>query len=224
MTTSITLSLVVVLVSLLIFLWRRLRLYVRQDFVRRFLFAPSIFVKLKERHPHLSAKDRQLVAQGLRSYFLACSRAGDKPLAIPSKVAADLWLEFMVDKQRYHEFCDKAFGQFIHQTPAIVLGSNPDNNTALGLCWYFCCIEANIDPRKPTRLPLLFALDAKLKITDGNHYEANRVNRINGDGDDGPSAIYYGAAFAMGGFPGSSEGWDGNDGGDSDGGGDGGGD
>lgn len=37
-------------------------------------------------------------------------------------------------------------------------------------CWHWRCREENIDSRQPSRLPLLFALDAKFGIADGYVY------------------------------------------------------
>jgi hypothetical protein len=36
--------------------------------------------------------------------------------------------------------------------------------------WWFACLEENINSRKATRLPLLFALDRKLGIANGFVY------------------------------------------------------
>ena len=36
--------------------------------------------------------------------------------------------------------------------------------------WWYACKDETINPVKPTRLPLLFALDAKLNLADGFHY------------------------------------------------------
>ena len=42
---------------------------------------------------------------------------------------------------------------------AEVLGKDPKRNDGLRRTWYWACKEESIDPRKPSRLPLLFALD-----------------------------------------------------------------
>jgi hypothetical protein len=58
----------------------------------------------------------------------------------------------------------------MHHTPAVVLGSNTQSNEGLRRCWWFACVEENIDPKKPLRVPLLFAIDGKLNIPDGFTY------------------------------------------------------
>ena len=53
--------------------------------------------------------------------------------------------------------------------------------------WWYCCLEENINPRKATRLPLLFALDRKLGIADGFVYDLDcRRHRARG-GESGGS-------------------------------------
>lgn len=49
-------------------------------------------------------------------------------------------------------------------------------------------------PRNPSRLPLLFALDAKLKIENGFHYEPD-CKKVRNRGDHG-SAVYCGGEFS----------------------------
>jgi len=89
-----------------------------------------------------------------------------------------------------------------------VLGTAQQNNAGLRRCWWFACREENINPRDPTRLPLLFALDSKLKVTDGFHYVAdcNSVRRKSSGSDSG-GAVYCGGDFSSTSFDGGTEGF-----------------
>ena len=51
-----------------------------------------------------------------------------------------------------------------------MLLENRTGNAGLLRTWGLTCHEENIDPRRPTRLPLLFALDAKFNIAGGLRY------------------------------------------------------
>lgn len=103
-----------------------------------------------------------------------------------------------------------------------------NTNAGLRRVWWQCCKEENIDARKPSRLPLLFALDAKLGIAGGFFYAADcAALRAVGRGD-----LYCGGDFSDTSFDGGTSGFgnaaaDGGisdgDGGSSDGGGCGGG-
>lgn len=169
---------VVVTLVLILVLWRRqkaLRALRRDAYIRSFTLPPRLFEPLRTQHPHLSLKDCQLVAQGLRQFFLAYLKSGQRYVSMPSQVVDDLWHEFILHTRDYQAFCDKAFGQFLHHTPAAVLGQNAEQKSDNGLrrVWRLACLEENINPAQPSRLPLLFALDAKLKIARGFHYVAD---------------------------------------------------
>jgi hypothetical protein len=108
----------------------------------------------------------------------------------------------------------------MHHTPAEVLGRDPKRNDGLRRTWYWACKEESIDPRKPSRLPLLFALDKKFGIAGGFSYvpDCSDINRQSG------SDAFCGTSFG-GGDGGSAAGdCDGFGGCESSGGGDGGGD
>ena len=92
---------------------------------------------------------------------------------MPSQVADDLWHEFILYTLKYENFCKQAFGRFLHHAPADVLTNKGKSNHSLRRVWNETCREEIINPRKPTRLPLLFALDAKLNIKDGFTYIAD---------------------------------------------------
>jgi len=167
------------------------RLEMRRDrFIRRYTLPDGLFHKLRKRHPQLDLKDCQLVAQGLRQFFLAHLNSDRKFVSMPSQVADDLWHEFILYTKEYQQFCRRAFGRFLHHTPAVVLTKGQQGNAGLRRCWFHACREENINPRQPTRLPLLFALDQKLNLPNGFAYSAKcrSVRRQVGD-----AAIYCGA-------------------------------
>lgn len=143
----------------------------REQHVRTFMFPRGVFEKFAKARPGLEAKEQQLVARALRQFFLAYLKSGCKRVAMPSQVADDLWHEFILFTRDYKLFCDLAFGQFLHHTPAVKLGAVKSDNEGLRRVWWYCCIEENINPRKATRMPLLFALDRKLGIAGGFVYQ-----------------------------------------------------
>lgn len=192
----------------------------REAHVRHFELPKGLFEKLRARHPQLSLKDCQLVANGLRQFFLAHLKSGRKFVAMPSQVVDDLWHEFILCTKSYDSFCRQGFGRFLHHTPAVVLTDDRLKNEGLRRCWWFACREENIDPRAPSRLPLLFALDAKLNIADGFSYVPDCGGVRRAGADNSGSTPHCGSDFCSDGVDGSTDGF--GDGG-SDGGGDGGG-
>jgi hypothetical protein len=205
---------------------RRLR---RAEFIRRYPWPRGLLDRLAAHHPGFTRKETALVSEGLRQFFLAYLNSGRREVAMPSQVADDLWHEFILHTRDYGRFCDRAFGRFLHHTPTLVLreGARRDNS-ALRRVWWQCCRDENIDPNRPTRLPLLFALDSKLRIANGFVYAPDcAALRRNGDrgtqcGGDFSSSSFDGSTDGFGDSGRCSDGG-GSDSGGSDGGGDGGG-
>lgn len=142
----------------------------RESHIRAYMFPRGLFEKLLMARPGLPVKDQQLVARALRQFFLAYLKSGCRRVAMPSQVVDDLWHEFILYTRDYKLFCDLAFGRFLHHTPAVRLSSVKTDNEGLRRVWWFACLEENINPRRATRLPLLFAIDRKLGIADGFVY------------------------------------------------------
>jgi hypothetical protein len=213
-------------------LWRTRQRARRAEFVRHYAFPQGLVARLLKAYPTLRARDAHLVAQGLRQFFLAYQSGGYRFVSMPSQVADAFWHEFILHTRHYDAFCRQAFGRFLHHTPAVELSQHRQNNTGLRRVWWHCCKQENIPPARPSRLPLLFALDAKFNIADGFRYSpdcsALRNNNQAGtvqcgadfssDGAGGDS----GSGFSFDALDGSGEGG-GTDGGSGDGSGDGGG-
>lgn len=171
----------------------RLRLR-RESHIRGYMFPRGLFEKLTKLHPTLDVKQQQMVARALRQFFLAYLKSGCKRVAMPSQVVDDLWHEFILFTRDYADFCQRAFGQFLHHTPAVKMGGERTDNEGLRRVWWYCCVEENINPRKPTRLPLLFALDKKLGIATGfvYHLDCGRAPReTQAAGDSGGQCATY---------------------------------
>ncbi|WP_342618425.1 hypothetical protein [Rhodoferax sp. GW822-FHT02A01] len=188
----------------------------RERWIREAPLPQFLKRKLRQTYPHLSGKDADLVERGLRQFFLACHRSRRQFVAMPSKVVDVLWHEFILHTQAYQRWCDIALGHFLHHTPAEVLGPRSDRNDGLRRAWFWACKEESINPRKPSRLPLLFALDAKCGIEGGFQYvpdckDIGRKSDANGDG----SGSYCATDFSDGSSSGDSDGFGGMDSSDS---------
>jgi hypothetical protein len=188
----------------------------RRQFVRESALPRFIAGKLREKYPHLTVGDTDLVMRGLRQFFITYLRSGKQFVAMPSQVVDAAWHEFILHTRAYESWCDVAFGKLLHHSPAEVLGKSGARNDGLRRAWYWACKEESINPRAPTRLPLLFALDKKLNIPGGFTYvpDCKDINSKSG------SDSYCGSDFGdSGGGSGDSGGFGGSDS-SSDGGGD----
>jgi hypothetical protein len=185
MFTPLLIVLVVMLVATSLVMWSRAKKAARVDYIRTFFLPKGLYAKLLKHHPHLSEKDCQLVGRALRQFFITYAKSDHRAVAMPSQVTDDLWHEFILYTRDYDEFCKKSFGRFFHHTPAIVIKASGGNEAGLRRCWWHACAEENINPRKPQRLPILFAIDKKLNIVNGFFYspDCKALGRTNsGDG------------------------------------------
>jgi hypothetical protein len=217
-----TLALLVALVSCAVayYSWVRARRLQRAELIRTYRWPRGLLGKLEQKYPGTSRKNVALVSRGLRQFFIAHLMSGNKYVSMPSQIADDLWHEFILYTRDYKEFCSRAFGSFLHHTPAAVLDpAQRASNEGLRRVWWYTCKYENIDPRNPTRLPLLFALDDKIGVPNGFRYEADcRRSR-----DLGVPGVYCGGEFSSSGVDGGTEGFgDSSSGGDGSGGGGGG--
>jgi hypothetical protein len=181
------------------FVWRGQLALKRAEFIRTYPLPKGLFEKLMQKHPTLASKDCSLVARGLRHFFLAYLGSGRQPVSMPSQVVDDLWHEFILHTREYQRFCSRAFGGFFHHTPAVAMGKVESADVGLRRVWWRCCKEEHINPRKPLRLPLLFALDAKLAIAGGFVYMADcaSVRRVAGAPSE-QGAAYCGGELGSG--------------------------
>lgn len=178
----------------------------RERFVREAALPQYLKRKLRDAYPHLAQKDAELVEQGLRQFFLSCLRSKRQFVAMPSRAVDVLWHEFILHTRAYQDWCQSALGFFLHHTPAEALGRRAKHNDGLRRAWYWACKQENIDPRLPGRLPLLFALDAKLGIANGFFYlpDCSDIARKNEAGGSGGST-YCGTDFMDASYDGSSD-------------------
>ena len=197
------------LAVILLAVWMRWR---REKFIREAPLPQFLKRKLRETYPHLAVRDVELVERGLRQFFLACARSQRKFVAMPSQVVDAMWHEFILHTRAYRDWCQLSLGWFLHHTPALALGTQAPNNDGLRRAWYWACRDEAINPQAPSRLPLLFALDAKLGIANGFHYvpDCRDIARKSAAGGDG-GGTYCGTSFSDGSYSGDADGFGGVD-------------
>jgi hypothetical protein len=142
----------------------------QESFITTYEFPPALLKKVHQAYPHIHSKDSTLILTGLREFFLICLDAEMKPVSMPSQVVDVAWHEFILSTQAYEEFCQNAFGRFLHHMPAEAMQGTEYASEGIKRIWALTCKREGIDPKAPTQLPLLFALDAKLDIGDGYKY------------------------------------------------------
>lgn len=141
----------------------------REGFISKYIFPDKLNKKLIEKYPHLTKEQTVRVIAGLREYFYLCNNAGDM-VAMPSQAVDEVWHEFILFTKQYEEFCNNAFGRFLHHTPAEAMSSPVSAQEGIERAWSLSCAREDISPVSADKLPILFALDVELDIPDGFKY------------------------------------------------------
>ncbi|WP_346288337.1 hypothetical protein, partial [Zoogloea sp.] len=204
-------------------IWRSRRQGARARFLARFRFPSGLARKVRERYPHLSEAQAEMVVRELRNFFRVALAARGRMVSMPSQAVDVAWHEFILFTKGYRLFCRQGLGRFLDHTPAEYMATPQVAQRGLRRTWLQACRLEGIDPRKPARLPMLFALDGLLLIPDGFRYALNCMGPDGTRSGDAYCATDIGCGGSGGGCMGDSDGGgESGDGGGGDGGGDGG--
>jgi hypothetical protein len=168
----------------------------RSAFIAGFDYPRLLDRRLAQRRPGFDAGQRQEVLAGLAQWFEVCRLAGRRPVSMPSQAVDDAWHEFILFTRNYQAFCRQALGRFLHHVPAEAMASPTQGSAGIRRAWRLACRLEGINPRKPDRLPQLFALDAALHLPDGFRY---RLDCLAGGGNGSYCASHIGCSSGCGG-------------------------
>ena len=215
------------IVALLFFayFWKKEQAKKQLRFIENYKFSPVLIKRVKAKHDYLSDADMKKVVEATRDYFYICNQAKGKMVAMPSEIVDVLWHEFLLFTREYQDFCKKGIGRFLHHTPTEVMKSPTSAQEGIKRAWRLACAKEGINPKYPSKLPLLFAIDKSLNIKGGFSYQLNCKSgspmASNSSSCGGYCATDIGCASGCAGDSGSSSDDSGGffGGGDSDGGG-----
>lgn len=142
----------------------------QECFIATYEFPPTLSKKIHSTYPHIASQDIPLVLTGLRDFFLLCHIGEMDTLSLPSQIVDVAWHEFILSTRIYEEFCQQAYGHFLHHTPAESMQGTEYASEGIKRTWALACKREDINPKTPDKLPLLFSLDANLGISDGYQY------------------------------------------------------
>lgn len=80
-------------------------------------FPPHVERRVMRRYPQLGEADWAEVERGLREWFICSAWRGRTVLGMPSRVVDEAWHEFILDSIAYTQFCNAAFGGYLHHMP-----------------------------------------------------------------------------------------------------------
>jgi hypothetical protein len=194
--------------ALAVISWRRK--LARGRVVDETVFPRHLRPAVRKSYPALTDAQLADIERGLRQFFHCHLRARGF-VAMPSQAVDAMWHAYILDTRAYARFCQEAFGRFLHHSPAETLGHDAKRNDGLRRTWFHACKLEGIDPRAPTALPLLFALDMQLAIPGGFRYlpDCRQIDQTAGTG------AHCGTSFGDGSASGDASGFGGEAGGSS---------
>jgi hypothetical protein len=149
------------------------RLGRRQLYVATYDFPAGLDHEFRRRYPKVHSLD-----SGFRAFrqWLRLQVVAKETLAMPSLAVDQLWHEFILHTVAYDEFCARAYGRKLHHHPEAAMSDGPveeANGRAMAYTFALACTDENIRPHEPDRLPLLFSVDAILRVRDGRRWKLN---------------------------------------------------
>jgi hypothetical protein len=143
----------------------------RRAFIESYEFPAALRAKLGERFD--TEYEIEVALEGLREWYLACLDAPGESLGMPSRVVDVAWHEMILMTRTYHAFCERAFGFYLHHSPESVM----DEPLQHGLARTLAVVEAQ-SVGAAGGVPLLFAIDGRLRREDGFVWEEADLGRL----------------------------------------------
>lgn len=159
----------------------------RERYINGYRFPAPVLQQLVVRHPSMGEQQAALIAEGLRRFCRIHLQVPKRNLVMPSRAVDTLWHAFILDTHAYHVFCRHAFGRYFHHIPegAVPLSATDNMRAARWRTWVHACRQDDIQPRNATRLPLLFAIDARVGWPDPLLHDPSTFAPLPGGGDGG---------------------------------------
>jgi len=148
------------------------RRFAHLSFVESYLFPAMVQARFAAEHPDFDAEERAQVFEGLRDYFAICAADPQRRAGMPSRIVDEAWHTFILFTREYTDFCQRAFGGYLHHAPSGSAG----NDEEIRHTWRLACARANIPVTNPVRLPRLFGIDRSLAIPGARYYALNETD------------------------------------------------
>lgn len=172
-----------------------------QQWIEQQTFPQHLRQKVSEAHTDLSDEQLDLVIAGLRQFFMVCAANRHynvlRQSRMPSRLVDAAWHAFILDSRPYTEFCEGAFGQYLHHVPDtqdVPSGTKEEayaneetedealsHRRGLWYTWFYACELEGIDPIQPTKCPLLFSIDQQCVVGNGFYFVLPSTPIVIGD-------------------------------------------
>ena len=153
-------------------LWDR-RSVRRIAVVDAFPFPSSVRQRFAFRHGDLTADQIQTAEAATRQWFRLAGPNPKAKLSMPSVVVDDMWHELVLHTREYADFCQEAFGRFLHHAPESAMSSPAAAANRSTDLLNKLRLARHDEGCGPQQLPLLFRVDQELAVAGGRRYLAD---------------------------------------------------
>src|SRR3954469_14018893 len=145
---------------------KRMRRSARRAYIEEYEFPAALHNKLVD---ELGSGERARIAlDGLRAWYLACLYADGELLGMPSRIVDVAWHEMILRTREYHEFCRRAFGEYLHHTPDSLLAVSMSQT-----------LPPPLRVGEEHDLPMvLFTADKDAEVDDGHVWSGADLHRM----------------------------------------------
>lgn len=171
----------------------------RAKFIAAYPFPAGLRFRVDQAFPAFSTEQTGMVLEGLRAWFQLNAANPRAKLGMPSKAVDTAWHEFILLTKNYADFCDKAFGKFLHHVPHDGNAKAEQDGLArtYGLGAGLLAGGAALGLAGGAGVAMLtgrdlFGLDQRLGMSGGNSYDATdfaalekRYQQMQSSGDGG---------------------------------------
>jgi hypothetical protein len=155
----------------------------RRLFIETYPFPRVLRFKLEQAYPHLSHEQTTMVLEGLRTWFRMINEHRRANFGMPSVAVDTAWHEFILLTQQYADFCQQAFGRFLHHAPTN--GDQKAKSDGLARTYGLGATAAlgvvglaGIAGATALSGRDLFSLDQQLGIPGGNEYSPEKLESL----------------------------------------------
>jgi hypothetical protein len=123
-------------------------------------------------HPDLTADGIRTAEAATRQWFRLAAAHPRALMSMPSVVVDEVWHEFVLHTREYADFCDAAFGRFLHHEPESAMSPGAaaaNRSAALATTLRLARADERAGPGED-RLPLIFRVDDELRVVGGKRY------------------------------------------------------
>lgn len=129
----------------------------------------ALFIKFKRLYPQYSDHEVLEIESGLRDFFKLCILDKEHIIFMPSKCVDDLWHQFILFTNEYHDYCNKVFGNYLHHHPSV----SKTDQVFCGSAAYSLAKSLDSLESRACSEPRLFTIDMSLSVEGCQPYDFN---------------------------------------------------